>query len=253
RRCIQQRQLLRASAETFKLIKLHLAWQRRFAQSQELVPQQLRGLACLVRDMAAQAERDSARRARNGAAGAPGMPGEPGFLVLETAAARRVKEGEDVSGDSDDRIELPAHKVALVLSDGMGSGRPAARESQAVVRVLRCLLEAGFDQQFAIKMVNAVLLLRSPEETFATVDLLVFDGRTGWAEFIKVGAAPGFSVGREGDPSGRVEVVWGSAAPAGILQQVDVTPERRRLRPGDTVVMLTDGLLESLPDTDDGE
>src|SRR5690606_36707711 len=60
RRCIQQRQLLRASAETFKLIKLHLAWQRRFAQSQELVPQQLRGLACLVRDMAAQAERDSA-------------------------------------------------------------------------------------------------------------------------------------------------------------------------------------------------
>src|SRR5690606_15747043 len=107
------------------------------------------------RDMAAQRERESARGARNGTAGPAGGPGEPGSLRLETAAARRVKGGEDVSGDSDDCIELGHHRIALVLSDGMGSGRPAARESQAVVRVLRCLLEAGFDELFAIRMVNA--------------------------------------------------------------------------------------------------
>lgn len=44
-------------------------------------------------------------------------------------------------------MELPGGKKGVVLSDGMGSGETACRESTLVVELLEELLEAGFPER----------------------------------------------------------------------------------------------------------
>lgn len=247
-RCIQIRSFHRTSVEIFKLVRLHHSWSRRFRESQELVPRQLRALAQLMRDMAGRVEEGDVPPWK-------AWPTErrPHRLTLRTAVRRRAKGGALVSGDADGQVDLGADRVGLILSDGMGVGEPAARESRAVVRLLRTYMAAGFDEQFAIKAVNAVLLLRSPEETFATIDLAVLNLGRGEAELVKVGAAPTFIVRGNRPDNRRVTVVRGTGVPAGVFQQVEAEPRRLALQPGDLVVMMTDGVLDAWTSPEDGD
>ena len=67
---------------------------------------------------------------------------EPIFSCL-TAAACATEETESVSGDSYSFLETD-DSVAMILSDGVGSGESAARDSGRIVdlteRILDCLL-----------------------------------------------------------------------------------------------------------------
>ena len=76
----------------------------------------------------------------------------------------------------------------------MGSGPRAAMESGTTISLLRHLLDSGFGQDLAVKTVNSILILRSPGESFATVDLAVINLYTAQADFVKFGAVPGFII-----------------------------------------------------------
>lgn len=167
---------------------------------------------------------------------------------LKVEMVRLAKDGAAVSGDAAVRVDLGGGRLALMLSDGMGVGDRAAVESQATVGLFEKMLRAGFDHTFAAHTVNAVLLLRSTEETFATVDLAVIDLFSGEAEFLKVGSSPTF-IKREGG----VDVVRSESLPVGILTEIDVRAHRRVLEPGDVLVMMTDGILDALPGKADKE
>jgi len=94
----------------------------------------------------------------------------------------------------------------------------------------------------------SVLLLRSTDEIFATLDLAVVDQFTGEVEFLKVGSSPTFiKRGRD------VEIVRSQSLPVGILNEIKLSTNRRRLGAGDVVVMMTDGILDALPDQADKE
>ncbi len=158
---------------------------------------------------------------------------------LLLGAAGTGKNGSLVSGDSYAFFHLKDGRFALVLSDGMGEGPQAAVESSATISLLRRLLESGFDQDLAIKTVNSILAMRSPGESFATVDLAVVNLNNGQANFIKTGAVPSFIV-RDGQVS-RIETC---SLPAGIIEDIEVTTLTRDMAPGDILVMITDGILD---------
>ncbi len=163
---------------------------------------------------------------------------------LETRVARTAKDGKTVCGDNHTAVELKDGKYAIVLSDGMGSGPKAAMESGATVTMLEQLMKAGFNREFAVRTVNSILLLRSPEESFATVDMVLIDLYNGEAEFMKIGASTSYiKRGRE-----VVGITCGSL-PIGILNSVDIEITGRTLRSGDLVVMVTDGIVESKPES----
>jgi stage II sporulation protein E len=113
------------------------------------------------------------------------------LLDLDLGVAQRMKTGNAVSGDSFASVFLHS-RTALILSDGMGSGSRAAKESMATVNLLKRLLESGFDRELAVKTVNATLALRSPEDSFSTVDLAMIDLFSGKADFVKIAAPPSF-------------------------------------------------------------
>lgn len=159
---------------------------------------------------------------------------------LEVADASVQREGELHSGDSVDRTELVDGRVAVVLSDGMGSGLPAWQESRTAVTLLRSLLEVGLGLEHSVRLVNSLLRARSAQVRFATLDMLVVDLYTGQAQLLKIGAAPSLVVRR-----GEVEIVEGESPPAGVVEDLEADVQTIALGPDDRVVLASDGLWEA--------
>ena len=169
---------------------------------------------------------------------------EGGYRMLY-GASRIPKKGEKYSGDNYTFCECPGNQVVMSLSDGMGSGETAARESKQVVELTEQLLETGFSPRAALKLVNTVLLLAGPEQHPATLDLSCIDLHTGVLEAMKLGAVPTFIIGEEG-----VEIMEAGEVPMGILSGVEPVLMSRKLWEGDRIVMVSDGVLDALPGDD---
>ena len=161
-------------------------------------------------------------------------------FLLDLGAASAGKNGSLVTGDSYSFFYLKGGRLALVLSDGMGAGPRAALESGTTISLLQYLLESGFSHDLAIKTVNSVLVLRSREESFATVDLAVIDLYSGQAEFLKICAQPTFLL-----RGGRVTRLYAGSLPVGIVDEVEAASLARVLIEGDVLVMITDGVLDA--------
>ena len=160
---------------------------------------------------------------------------------VTTGVAMAIKEGGNVSGDTWSCINLANRKFVMVLSDGMGAGPQASRESATAINLLEQLLGAGLSIKMAVDTVNSVLFLRSGEETFTTIDLTVINEVTGSVEFIKVGAVPSFIKRRT-----QVQVVKAKTLPVGIFQQVEAETFVYPVQVGDLIINMSDGVFEVL-------
>ncbi|MBN2981251.1 stage II sporulation protein E [Cohnella algarum] len=159
---------------------------------------------------------------------------------VTTGVAAAAKDGDLLSGDSFSMTELGSGKFAVSISDGMGNGARARLESSAALSMLEQLLQSGINERVAIKSVNSILLLRSPEEMFATVDLALIDLYTAQATLLKIGSTPSFiKRGREIIP------IAANNLPIGILQDIEVDFLQIDLEPGDTLIMMTDGIIDA--------
>ncbi|MFC3342324.1 stage II sporulation protein E [Paenibacillus abyssi] len=159
---------------------------------------------------------------------------------VETGIAGAAKGGDLLSGDSFSTVELGNGKFAVAISDGMGNGERARMESSTALSILQQLLQSGMDEKLAIKSVNSVLLLRSSDEIFATVDVALIDMYTAKTTFMKIGSTPSFI--KRGN---EVVVITANNLPVGILQDIDVDLIRIQLLPGDTLIMMTDGIYDA--------
>lgn len=159
---------------------------------------------------------------------------------VQTAVATVARDGRLVSGDTYASVDLDNGRYAVAVSDGMGNGDRASRESKAALELLKKLLKAGFDEQLAIKTINSTLLLRSREEMFTTLDMALVDLFTARAEFLKVGSAPSFLC--RGD---EVRPITGANVPIGILQDIDVQTIHEQLQEGDRLILMSDGVFDA--------
>ncbi|MCM8709558.1 stage II sporulation protein E [Clostridium sp. SYSU_GA19001] len=155
-------------------------------------------------------------------------------------AKRVCKDGENYSGDSYTFGKLSDGTYMTVISDGMGSGPQAEQESNAAVELIEKFASTGFNRITAINTVNSIMSLKfSADEKFSTVDLSSIDLYTGEAEFMKVGAVASFI--KSGN---KVEVIRSKTLPMGVLDKVDIDIVNKKVKNGDLVIMLTDGILD---------
>jgi len=169
-------------------------------------------------------------------------------LKITTGVARMPKYGSKVSGDSFTFTESGNGKYTLALSDGMGSGSSASAQSSAAVVMLENFLESGFDKDMAVNLINSVLVLKSSEDNTCTMDISMIDMQSGEVEFIKIGAAPTY-IKRES----RVEMIRAATLPAGILPGVDAELARKDMNSGDMIIMVTDGIIDSMAGDEPGD
>lgn len=164
-----------------------------------------------------------------------------GTLRAEAAHSALPADPDRPCGDSCLIRELAGGQLFVALSDGMGSGEAAAEESLRVTTLMHSLVSAGMPRELAASTVNGVLLSRGGEELFATADMLLIDLETGRAEFTKLAASRSYIV--RGD---EVLTVEGGRLPLGILDDVRPGVSTARLRRGDVVFMMTDGVSDAL-------
>jgi len=163
----------------------------------------------------------------------------PKFHVVSNVA-RQCKDGEKFNGDSYSFGKLMDGSYMSIISDGMGSGPQAGRESEAAVELIEKFTSAGFSKITAINTVNSIMTLRfSQEEKFSTIDLSSIDLYTGEINFMKVGAVATFL--KSGD---NLEIIKSKSLPIGVLDKADIDIQEKKLKNGDIIVMITDGVLD---------
>ena len=165
---------------------------------------------------------------------------EKAELTVRFGSCQIPCKGEQLCGDSFRTFVTDGVTAHLILSDGMGSGGAAAVDSSMAAGLIARLAQAGVDYDSALRLVNSALLVKSGEESLATVDVTSLDLHSGRASFYKAGAAP--TILRKGGRAGSVE---SASLPAGILKGVAFEKSSLALHPGDLVVMISDGVCAS--------
>ncbi len=163
-----------------------------------------------------------------------------GYLVTTAAAQCAVHEDEPC-GDCWDTFTDGDGAVYLVVSDGMGSGRHAAVDARIVLSNFRSLVQSGMDCEAAANMMNAIMLTKSGEERFATLDVAKICTDTGAVTLYKYGAGP--TMIRHGE---RITLCQAATAPIGILPKAQPYSTVLKLECGDMLFLLSDGLDDSL-------
>ncbi len=171
------------------------------------------------------------------------MEAEPLAVTVGSAGARR--SGETVSGDRYLCFRTDEGMLYVLLSDGMGSGREAAKMASDAATVTERFLRAGMEPELALDILSSLCLLRNEDSLeSATVDLLAFDMFSGAAKLYKYGAAPSYL--RRG---ASVKRVGGSALPVGFAPKgTGRAVTELTLIPGDTLLMASDGVFSGADD-----
>jgi len=167
-------------------------------------------------------------------------------FYIHSGIAKIGKDMTAQSGDSFSLIDLRHGRLVATLSDGMGSGKKAKEGSEAAIELLEELMEKGFKKDIAIKLINSALLLKSVDEFFSTLDICLVDLNSGLAEFMKIGACASYLL-----RGGEVETIGSWTLPVGILESVEIDTCERYLTHGDIVVMVTDGVVDSIKQQED--
>ncbi len=164
-----------------------------------------------------------------------------GIYQVETAAAQCAVHEDEPCGDAFDSFFDGDGCRYLVLSDGMGTGRHAAVDAKIVLRSFRTLVQSGMDCEDAAKTVNAIMLTKSGEERFATLDVAKIDTETAAVTLYKYGAGP--TLIKHGD---RVTLCQAATNPIGIVHSAEPYTTVFTLSDGDFLFLLSDGLDDSL-------
>lgn len=162
-----------------------------------------------------------------------------------TGLARVAKSGERVSGDNFSFMELSTGELVMVLSDGMGSGDRACRDSENLVEVLESLIEAGFRKESALRLMNTLFVMSYEGKKFTTLDMTAIDLYSGKCEIVKNGAAATFIKRESG-----VEIIFAKTLPMGIYMEAPAESIETKLSDGEMVVMVSDGIIDAFPGED---
>lgn len=165
---------------------------------------------------------------------------EKAVYCIASGAAQYCRDGERLCGDSFESFNDSMGNFHVILSDGMGSGGRAAVDSSMASNLLKRLIQAGIDYKASLRLVNSALLVKSEDESLATIDAAKIDLYTGYAEFLKAGAAPTFI-----KKSGKCTRIDAASMPAGILRSVEFEKSCVKLGEGDIIAMVSDGAVTS--------
>lgn len=170
----------------------------------------------------------------------------PNYFVLH-GTAKCGRNGENISGDNFTCMELQSGQTLLSVSDGMGHGLKAYKESEMVLSLLEELMEGGFTEEASLRLINSVFMVDGDEINPASLDMGIIDLYSGVCDFMKIGASTTF-VKR----GGWIEAIKANSMPIGTENVVDMETASKKLYDGDFVIMVSDGVIDAI-DMEDKE
>lgn len=159
---------------------------------------------------------------------------------LRVAVRYRPAESESlVGGDWYDAFLLPSGLVLLCVGDVAGHGVEAATEMVVLRNALRGLAMTGAGPSQLLTWLNSVAF-HLTERVTATAVCALYDPETRRMSWARAGHLPPVVVGA--DEARSLPLTRGIIL--GALPEAEFQEDEVQLRPGDTLLMFTDGLVE---------
>lgn len=159
--------------------------------------------------------------------------------------AYAVKDGEKASGDTHSVIKINEHCFLMALSDGMGSGEYANKVSSTAISLIEAFYRAEMPTDTVLDTINKLMCFNR-DERFACIDVAAIDLNDLKAGFIKIGSPAGIIV-RQGE----IKVLESRSLPLGILDGIRPTVCEERLKCGDLVAFMSDGITSAYSSPDE--
>lgn len=156
---------------------------------------------------------------------------------IDVGAVSRTADDENICGDYYRTFRDSDDRYIIILSDGMGTGHRAAIDSAMTTELFSTLIRSGLGFSSAVSIVNSALLIKSSDESLATLDVVCIDLYTGKTDFMKAGAATTFIRHK-----GSVAQYEQASLPLGILHDIDFPCATANLTKGDIVLVVSDGI-----------
>ena len=157
---------------------------------------------------------------------------------LNIGFSQHCAEG-NLCGDTVKIINDYKGHCILIISDGMGKGSRAALDGAMGAGLISKLINAGFGFDCALKVVNSALLVKSNDESLATLDIASIDMFTGKCELFKAGAPASYFIKNQ-----KISKCELSSMPAGILRGVEFAKRSGVLKLGDCIALMSDGISD---------
>jgi sigma-B regulation protein RsbU (phosphoserine phosphatase) len=148
-----------------------------------------------------------------------------------------------LGGDFYDFVPLAGNRLAIAVGDASGKGLPAALMISNVQSSLRTAsLFAGNNGPAALDAVNRQVYGSSLADRYATLFYGVFDGEKRTLRYVNAGHHPPMVIRQDNS------ILWleTGGAPVGMFPDWAYDEGAVELRPGDTVLAYSDGVVEAL-------
>ena len=166
----------------------------------------------------------------------PEVPGYEFYANYEAAQA--------VGGDYYDCFLLGQGKVCLAFGDVAGKGVPASIVMSRLYSVVRTTLEFVHKAGDAVNRINDHMCTNAVEGRFVTFVLTILDTNSDTISVVNAGHMSPVIRSEGGTLEEFDEETVG--LPLGVLEDYSYTVNHRKLKPGDTVVIYTDGISEAM-------
>lgn len=150
-----------------------------------------------------------------------------------------------VGGDYFDVIALPANQTLFAIADVSGKGMPAALLAANIQALVRSISSAQADPVVLARQINEHLNRYTPPDRFATAVFVVLNRESGTMTYVNAGHNAPMLFG-----AGAVEGLEATGLPLGLFSGAQYEARTSVLGPGGTLVLFTDGLPDSISDSD---
>lgn len=154
----------------------------------------------------------------------------------------RLASAKSMSGDFYDIFDLPGGKLGLVVADVSGKGIPAAFFMAVARTLLRATAMTVASPAECMAQANAVLCRHDIPNMFVSAFYGIFDPNSWTLLHSSAGHLPPLLLSDQGTVS---ELSGAGGLVLGVSEELPYSEEKLTLRPGDGLVVYTDGLIEA--------
>lgn len=171
------------------------------------------------------------------------LPEIPGWDLAATWRTAR-----EVGGDFYDVFELPNRRLGLFIADVSDKGVPAALFMALTRTLVRAVVYDILSPAEALRRVNALILPDNEQEMFVTAVYAVLDLESGRLTYANAGHNPPLWRNQSGTT---LESLERTGPALGILSDFSMQERTIEMKPGDCLLLYTDGLSEAFSPSGD--
>lgn len=155
-----------------------------------------------------------------------------------------VMEEAYIGGDFYDFITLPDQRLGVVIGDISGKGLQAAVFTAMYKNMLKALIFEHERPSIVLSRFCQTVLQEHPPDMFITLLYLLLDPLQKTLTYANAGHPPGFLI-PFGDDTLPPQSLPAVGPPLGILAEIEYPEVQKAFRPGDLLLLYTDGLIEA--------